>query len=102
MKSLKRLKIVQGSLKSLDGIENLKNLETLHIHSLMKQLRQLNLTEATSVEFTKNLPNLIFCRCDKIHDKNREPESIIEQRYKKIKKEGQSLPGFTPLIDPFE
>lgn len=137
MKSLKRLKIVQGSLQSLDGIENLKNLETLHIHSLrsltsleallkspslknlifesytkttdwsflseMKQLRQLNLTEAISIEFTKDLPNLIFCYSRKVHDKNREPESVIWDRYRKLNLEdGQPLPGFTPLIDPFE
>lgn len=70
--------------------------------SEMKQLRQLNLTEATSVEFTKDLPNLIFCYCHKLHDKNREPELAIAKRYKKIRKEGQSLPGFTPLIDRWE
>lgn len=101
------------SLTSLDALLKLTSIQNLIFESYtkitdwaflseMKQLRQLNLTEATSVEFTKDLPNLIFCRCRKIHDKNREPELVIAERYKKIRKEGQSLPGFTPLIDPFE
>ncbi len=132
MKSLKRLKIVQGSIKSLEGIEKLKNLETLHIYdtrrltsldsllksssiknliieayskitdwdflSEMKQLRQLNLTTASSLKFASKLPNLIFLRSRKVLDKDRSLELIINERTD----HPGPLPGFAPLLDPFE
>lgn len=137
MQSVKRLTLVQSSIKSLRGIEQLSHLETLHIQSArnltdltpllkspcienlifdaytkvidwdfladIKQLKQLNVKEAQSIQFTQDLPNLIFLNADKIHDKNRMPEKVIHERYEALNlPEGTPLPGFAQLINAFE
>ena len=74
MKSLKRLKLVQGSLKSLDGIENLKNLETLHIYGTR------NLTDLSALLKSSSIQNLIF----KSYTKNTDWDFLAEMKQLKF------------------
>ena len=62
MKSLKRLNLEKGTLKSVDGIENLSNLETL----IINDLRQLN--DLRALEKASSLENIIFRPYKKIQD----------------------------------